>query len=214
MKKRVLVFILCIFAIGLFAQEETQQQRDKTFSFLMFLHGGYGMLPNKTAGLTGTSDDHLKKMSAGASWNAQAFFRVKMLIAGLIYSGYTSKDSYIASETSGLTSSDNILTTYIGPQVGMNIPVAKVFHIGFNGGLGAMWLQNKGTVDDVAFADSDILLRPFFQLSFKQMFYFAQSKGNRDFITIGKHDVRIIAIRLEINNFPQVNFCKFISGIK
>ena len=144
MKKTILALIFCVVAVGIFAQEK---QSDK--AFLMFLHGGYCMLPNKTAGLTSTSDDYVKKMGSGASWNAQAFFRTKMFIVGLMYSGFTSKGSYVASlETSELQlkSSDNLLTTYVGPQFGMNIPVAEKFDIGWNGGFGGMFLKNNGQV--------------------------------------------------------------------
>jgi len=149
MKKIFLTFIFCAVAVGIFAQEgETVAKEQRNTSFVMFLHGGYCLLPSKMAGLTSTSDDYVKKLSRGASWNAQAYFRHKMLITGLMYSGYTSKGSYIASEigTSGLTSSDNLLTTYIAPQCGMIIPLAKVFDLSWNGGFGGMWLKNNSTV--------------------------------------------------------------------
>ena len=144
LKKSLLTLIFCVVAVGIFAQEEKQSDK----AFLMFLHGGYCILPNKTAGLTSTSDDYVKKLSSGASWNAQAYFRYKKLIAGLMYSGFTSKGSYIASEigTSGLTSSDNLITTYTALQCGMNIPIGKVFEFGFHGGFGVMWLKNNGLV--------------------------------------------------------------------
>jgi len=142
MKKSLLILLFCAVAVGISAQDEKPSDK----AFLMFLHGGYCLLPNKTTGLTSTSTDYVKKLSSGASWNAQAYFRTKMFIVGLMYSGYTSKGNYIASETSKLTSSDNILTTYIAPQFGMNIPLAKVFDLGWNGGFGGMLLKNNGTV--------------------------------------------------------------------
>lgn len=143
MRKNVLILLFCAFALGINAQNE---QPDK--AFLMFLHGGYGLFPNKTAGLTTTSADYVKKMGSGASWNFQAYYRSKMFIVGAMYSGYNSKGSYLASTEGAaeLTSSDNILTTYVAPQLGMNIPVSKVFHLGWNGGFGGMWLKNSSKV--------------------------------------------------------------------
>jgi len=145
MKKSLLILLFCAIAVGISAQE---QPKDK--AFLMFLHGGYGYAPNSRGdGLTTTDAAYAKKIASGASWNAQAYFRTKMFIVGLMYSGHTSSGSYVASlpeSQNKLTSSDKLLTTYIGPQLGMNIPVAESFDIGWNVGLGGMWLKNNGTV--------------------------------------------------------------------
>jgi hypothetical protein len=120
---------------GIFAQNSTPRNN----SFLVFLHGGYGYLPSKTKGLTSADNSYVKKMSSGAAWNAQLYFKHKMLIVGLMYSGYTSKGKLE-------NTSDNIFGHYIAPQIGMHIPVAKVFSIGFNGGMGGMIYRNKSEV--------------------------------------------------------------------
>jgi hypothetical protein len=147
MKKTLLILLLCGIFTGIFAQENEQPRNT---GFLMFLHGGYGLLPNKTGGfsLTDPSAEYAKKLGSGGAWNAQAYFRSKMFIVGLMYSGYTSKRSYNASfETSPvqLKSSDNILTTYIAPQIGMNIPI-KNFDFGWNAGIGGIWFKNNSKV--------------------------------------------------------------------
>ncbi|MDR0830692.1 MAG: outer membrane beta-barrel protein [Prevotellaceae bacterium] len=148
MKKTVLILLFCGIFTGIFAQENEQPNNK---GFMAFLHGGYGLLPNRIGGfgLTDPSAEYAKKLASGGSWNAQAYFRSKMFIVGLMYSGYASKESYFASfETSPsqLKSSDNILTTYIAPQVGMNIPVSKSFDINWNAGFGGIWLKNNGKV--------------------------------------------------------------------
>ena len=145
MKKSLLILLFCAVAVGISAQDEKPSDK----AFLMFLHGGYCYAPNlRGDGLTSPSADYAKKLSSGGSWNAQAYFRTKMFIVGLMYSGFTTSGSYVASleeSQNQLTSSDKLLTTYIAPQLGMNIPV-KSFDIGWNLGLGGMWLKNNGTV--------------------------------------------------------------------
>ena len=145
MKKFLLMLFLCATVVGTsFAQEEGR----RTNSFLVFLHGGYGILPNKTSGLTNSSAEYVKELSSGPIWNAQAYYRHKMFIVGLLYSGYTAKNSWEKPyENSFETGSDKLLTTYIAPQFGMNIPVGK-FDIAFNGGAGGIWYRNNGLVLD------------------------------------------------------------------
>ncbi|GHT36534.1 hypothetical protein FACS189434_14690 [Bacteroidia bacterium] len=120
-------------------------------AFLAFLHGGYGTIPAKTSGLTITSESYQKDLSSGGVWNLQAYFRSKMFIVGLLYAGYTSSgstESYVAPGLSGgLRTSDKLLTTYIAPQLGMNIPVAEKFDIGWNAGFGGLWLKNAGEIN-------------------------------------------------------------------
>jgi len=134
MKKILLMLFLCGTFSATFAQETLPSS-----SFLAFLHGGYGFLPDKTSGLTGSSAKYVDELSSGAAWNAQAYYRSKMFIVGLLYSGYTAGGSLE-------NSSDKILTTYLAPQLGMCIPIGESFGIAFNGGFGGMWLRNNGTV--------------------------------------------------------------------
>ena len=135
MKKIVLMLFLCGIVGTTLAQEETSNN-----SFLMFLHGGYGFLPNKTSGLTSYSTSYIDELSSGVIWNAQAYYRKNLFITGLLYSGYTANGSL-------KNSSDKILTTYVAPQAGMCIPVAGgKFNIAFNGGIGGMWYRNNSVV--------------------------------------------------------------------
>jgi len=133
-----ILFVLFFFGIvgTTFAQESSINSN----AFLMFLHAGWGKLPNKTSGLTNSSADYINKLSSGAEWNLQMFFRHKKLITGLLYSGYTANGKLEYS-------SDKIFTTYIAPQLGLNIPVGgEKFDIAFNAGLGGMWYRNNSLV--------------------------------------------------------------------
>jgi len=151
---------------AVFAQEESDNsfQEKSENSFVAFLHAGYGYLPGKTSGLTNSSDSYVKTLSSGMSWNVQLYYQHKKLIAGLLYSGYNSSGSlkYDSDNFSTvmdpsqvqlkpaqrLNSSDNILTTYIAPQLGANIPVGEHFSIAFNGGIGGIWYRNNSTVHE------------------------------------------------------------------
>jgi len=133
MKKVSLILFFCEIVGTISAQE-------KSNFFLMFLHGGYGILPDKTSGLTNSSASYIDELSSGVSWNAQAYFRHKALITGLFYSGYTAKGSLE-------NSSDKILTSYVAPQLGAAIPVANgKFDIVINAGVGGIWYQNNSMV--------------------------------------------------------------------
>ena len=134
MKKILLTLLLCGIVGTTFSQEEDDN------SLLVFLHGGCGFLPSKTSGLTSSSPSYVDELSVGAIWNAQAYFRHKMLITGLLYSGYTANGSLAYS-------SDRILTTYLAPQLGMDIPIAdRRVEIAFNAGIGSMWYRNYSVV--------------------------------------------------------------------
>jgi hypothetical protein len=156
MRKVLFVLFFCGIVGSISAQEESDN------SLLVFLHAGYGYLPGKTSGLTNSSDSYVKTLSSGMSWNAQVYYQHKMLIVGLLYSGYNSSGS-LKSGSDGiprvidpsqaqlrpvqyLNSSDNILTTYIAPQLGANIPAGEYFSIAFNGGIGSMSYRNNSTV--------------------------------------------------------------------
>jgi hypothetical protein len=145
MKRTLLILLFAGIFGGVFAQEATNDNH-----FLMFLHGGYGLMPNKTgAGLTDSSADYAKKMSNGGAWNAQLFFQHKMMTVGLMYSGLISSGEIETPSVSGVVlvkTSDKILTTYIAPQMGMQIPVAKVFSIGWNAGIGELIYKNNSDV--------------------------------------------------------------------
>ena len=135
-------FLLILFLCGTVAGATFAQEGRRTNSFVVFLHGGYGMMPGKTSGLTNSSPDYIKKLSSGGIWNAQMYFRHKMFIVGLLYSGYTAKNSWERPyENSFDTGSDKLLTTYIGPQIGVSIPI-KSFDIDINGGCGGIWYRN------------------------------------------------------------------------
>ncbi len=135
MKRILILFFFCGFITSVFAQEA---ETSKRHSFLAFVHGSYGILPNKTAGLTSSSSDYAKELSASGAWNMQAYWQHRMLIVGLMYSGYAASGELEQS-------SDNILTTYIAPQIGMIIPFGESgFGMVFNGGFGGMWLRNNG----------------------------------------------------------------------
>jgi len=136
MKKFLFVLFLCGIVGTAFAQEKTANSN----AFVMFLHAGWGKLPDKTSGLTNSSSDYVNELSSGTGWNIQALFRSKKLITGLLYSGYTASGKLQYS-------SDILLTTYIAPQLGMNIPVGgEKFDIAFNGGIGSMWYCNNSFV--------------------------------------------------------------------
>ena len=132
MKKFFFILFLCGTAAAAFAQSDSR--------LMVFLHGGYGILPNKTSGLTSSSPDYIDQLSSGIDWNVQAYFRNKMFITGLLYSAYTAK----GKQESG-NGSDKITTAYVGPQVGVNIPIGKI-DIVFNGGIGGMWYRNNAIV--------------------------------------------------------------------
>lgn len=132
--KRIL-FLL--FFCGIIAPGFAQSSPDD--SFVLFLHGGYGHLTGKAPGLTNASDTYDKTMSSGVSWNAQMYYKHKKLIAGLLYSSYLSNGKREEC-------SDHILTTYIAPQVGLNIPVGKQFDIALNGGTGTICYLNNSFV--------------------------------------------------------------------
>lgn len=142
---------------SVFAQESSDN------SLVAFLHAGYGYLPNKTSGLTNSSESYAKTLSSGMSWNAQLYYQRKKLIIGLLYSGYNSSGSLEHGDDTPqvvdpsqsqrrpdnrLNSSDHILTTYIAPQFGANIPAGERFSIAFNGGIGGIWYRNNSTVHD------------------------------------------------------------------
>ena len=136
MKKFLFVLFFCGTVGATFAQELSTNSK----AFLMFLHAGWGKLPDKTSGLTNSSADYINEFCSGVEWNIQAFFRSQKLITGLLYSGYTANGQLEYS-------SDKILTTYIAPQIGMNIPVGgEKFDIAFNAGLGGMWYRNNSLV--------------------------------------------------------------------
>ena len=136
MKKFLIVLFFCGTVGAAFAQELQTSPN----AFVMFLHAGWGKLPNKTSGLTNSSADYVNELSSGAVWNLQALYRHKKFITGLLYSGYTANGKLEYS-------SDKILTTYISPQLGMNIPViGEKFDIVFNAGLGNIWYRNNSLV--------------------------------------------------------------------
>ena len=137
MKRVLIMMIMCVLASSTFAQEDASRANN---SFMFFLHGGYGILPNKTSGLTNSSADYINDFSFGPIWNLQAYYRKKMFITGLFYSGYTAKGDLP-------NSSDKILTSYIAPQIGINIPIGnEKLDIIFNCGFGRMGYRNNGFV--------------------------------------------------------------------
>ena len=135
MKRFIVILALC----GQIGMLGAQEPEPRTNTFLMFLHAGYGNLPSKTLGLTNRSADYTKKLQSGASWNAQLYFKHKMLIVGMMYSGYTSKGALEHS-------SDRLLSNYIAPQIGMHIPTGKIFSLGWNVGFGGLIYNNNSTV--------------------------------------------------------------------
>jgi hypothetical protein len=161
---KVLFFTLFITAMATMPQSALSQETSESTPespapkitesnshFLMFLHGGYGYMPNREGkGLTNASSEYTKKMASGASWNAQLFFQHKMFIVGMMYSGLASNGKIevpsVADSQTAFQNSDKILTTYIAPQLGMNIPVSEKFAIGWNGGLGGMIYRNNSIV--------------------------------------------------------------------
>jgi len=135
MKKFLLVCLVC----GTVGTGFAQDLATKTDAFVMFFHAGWGKLPN-TSGLTNSSADYVNELCSGVDWNFQALFRHKKFITGLLYSGYTANGKLEYS-------SDKILTNYIAPQIGMNIPVGSgKFDIAWNAGIGGMWYRNYSKV--------------------------------------------------------------------
>jgi len=135
MRKFLLTLSLSGIVFTTFAQETLQPH-----SCLMFMHAGYGFLPNKTSGLTNSSADYINKLSSGTIWNAQAYFRHKIIIVGLLYSGYTAQGNLE-------NSSDKIITNYFAPQFGFYFPLAGgKFDMGFNFGVGCMAYRNNSVV--------------------------------------------------------------------
>ena len=85
MKRSLLILFFSAITFGVSAQDKEQ----KNSSFLMFVHGGYAYSPNKEGkGLTSSSADYAKKMSSGACWNLQLFYRYKKFVVGMMYSGF------------------------------------------------------------------------------------------------------------------------------
>lgn len=148
MKRSISILLLCAVTFGVYAQEKEQ----KNNSLMIFAHGGYAYSPNKNGkGLTSSSPDYAKKMSSGAGWNLQLFYRHKMFTVGMMYSGFTSKGemeiaSIDVSSQDKFINSDKILTTYIAIQLGMRIPVGNSFAICWNGGFGGMAYNNNSLV--------------------------------------------------------------------
>jgi long-subunit fatty acid transport protein len=135
MRKFLLALSFSGIVFSTFAQETLPSN-----SCLMFMHAGYGFLPQKTSGLTNSSADYINKLSSGTIWNAQAYFHRKIIIVGLLYSGYTAKGSLE-------NSSDKIITNYFAPQFGFYFPLADgKFNIGFNLGVGCMAYRNNSVV--------------------------------------------------------------------
>ena len=133
MKKVLFTLFFCGIIASGFAQKTPAN------SFVVFLHTGYGYFPNKMPGLTNSSDRYANTLSSGIDYNAQLYYRHKLLMIGLLGSTYASTGHLKYS-------SDYILTTYIAPQAGMNIPVNEQFAIAFNGGMGGMWYRNNSIV--------------------------------------------------------------------
>jgi hypothetical protein len=136
MKKFLLVLLIC----GTVGATQAQEISTNSNAFLMFLHAGWGKLPDKTSGLTNSSAVYVNELCSGVEWNLQAYFKSRKLITGLLYSGYTANGKL-------KNTSDKILTTYIAPQLGMNIPIGgEIFDIAFNAGIGGMWYRNNSLV--------------------------------------------------------------------
>ena len=145
MKRSLLILFLSAITFGVSAQDKEQ----KNSSFLMFVHGGYAYSPNKEGkGLTSYSADYAKKMSSGACWNLQLFYRYKKFVVGMMYSGFASSGkleipSVDVSSRKNFTNSDKLLTTYIAPQFGMHIPAGESFVIDWTAGFGGMVYRNN-----------------------------------------------------------------------
>jgi len=141
-------FLFVLIFSGTVGVTYAQEMSTNSNAFMMFFHAGLGILPDKTSGLTNSSTDYINKLSSGVEWNLQALFRSKKLITGLLYSGYTANGKWEHSLANGKLElcSDKILTTYIAPQLGMNIPVGEYFDIAFNAGIGSMWYSNNSLV--------------------------------------------------------------------
>jgi hypothetical protein len=132
-QKRFLIFL---FLASCFIANADEPPRH---SFVAFVHGGYGYLPDGAVGLTNASDSYDKTLSSGGSWDVQFFYKHKALITGLLYSGYTSSGELTYS-------SDRIFTNYLAPQAGMLFPIYNKFSFSFNAGMGCMWYLNKSIV--------------------------------------------------------------------
>jgi hypothetical protein len=131
--------MLC-FICGTVGTGFAQELATKTDAYVLFLHAGWAKLPNKTSGLTNSAADYVNDLSSGISWNIQALHRHKKWMSGVLYSGYTAKGKLEYG-------SDQILTSYIAPQIGLNIPVVgEKLDIAFNAGLGGMWYRNYSKV--------------------------------------------------------------------
>ena len=133
-------FLFGLFFFGIVSTTFAQESSTNANAFVIFFHAGWGKLPDKTSGLTNSSADYINELSSGAGWNLQTYFRHKKFITGLLYSAYTANGKLEYS-------SDKILTTYIAPQLGMNVPVGGgKFDIAFNAGIGGMWYCNNSLV--------------------------------------------------------------------
>jgi hypothetical protein len=108
-------------------------------SLVGFVHGGYGYLPSDIPGLTDISGSYKNIFNDGGTWDAQLFYKYRILMLGLHYSGFTA-----GSELTN--SSDRIFTHYIAPQAGMLFPVYRQFSLSFNGGLGCLWYLNNSVL--------------------------------------------------------------------
>lgn len=131
-----MVLSILFLTVSLDVLAQRKHQLSQTLAF----HVGYGNMVKGTGGLTNSSSSYKDQLLEGISWDAQYYLRpIKVLGAGLLYSGYTSNGSHEEGN-------DHLYTHYLAPQVGLYAVSTDYFTLRFNLGVGAMFYRNNGEV--------------------------------------------------------------------